>query len=84
MSELVVHNEGGRKQKKGDIVKKGVAGVDNTSRRTWDKDEFAAKAAAREAQVISIYNVVWQSASTLVTSLTFRDNHARCFSDVEY
>jgi hypothetical protein len=51
MSELVVRKEGGRKQKKTDIVKKGVAGVDNTSRRTWDKDEFEAKAALREAQV---------------------------------
>eukprot|EP00884_Botryococcus_braunii_P019524 jgi/Botrbrau1/6255/Bobra.0129s0008.2 len=50
MSELVVHKEGGRKQKKGELVKKGAAGVDNTSRRTWDKDEFEAKAALREAQ----------------------------------
>ena len=28
--------------------KKGLAGVDNTSRRTWDKKEFAEKAAERE------------------------------------
>lgn len=59
MSELVVHNEGGRKHRKGDIVKKGVAGVDNTSRRTWDKEEFAAKAALREAQASSISITVW-------------------------
>ena len=38
---------------KGDqaIVKKAAAGVDNTFRRTWDKEEFAEKAAKREKQV---------------------------------
>lgn len=28
-----------------------AAGVDNTYRKTWDKDEFAAKADQREAKV---------------------------------
>jgi hypothetical protein len=30
--------------------RKKAAGVDNTARRTWDKDEFAEKAAKREAE----------------------------------
>ena len=34
-----------------DKEKKAIAGVDNTQRRTWDKDEYAAKAADREAKV---------------------------------
>ena len=28
--------------------KRAIAGVDNTHRKTWDKAEFEAKAAARE------------------------------------
>lgn len=30
---------------------KGAAGVDNTSRKTWDKAEYADKAKEREKQV---------------------------------
>jgi U4/U6.U5 tri-snRNP component SNU23 len=39
-----------RKQKlsEGDKAIVAKAGVDNTARRTWDKEEFAAKAAAQE------------------------------------
>jgi hypothetical protein len=42
-----------RKQKlsEGDKAIVAKAGVDNTSRRTWDKEEFAAKAAAQEKKV---------------------------------
>ena len=32
------------------IVAKAKSGVDNTFRRTWDKEEFEEKAAAREKQ----------------------------------
>lgn len=31
--------------------KQGAAGVDNTARRQWDKEEFAKKAAEREKQM---------------------------------
>jgi U4/U6.U5 tri-snRNP component SNU23 len=31
-------------------ARKKAAGVDNTARRTWDKEEFAEKAAKREAE----------------------------------
>lgn len=31
--------------------KSGAAGVDNTSRKTWDKAEFADKAKEREKKV---------------------------------
>jgi len=34
--------------------KKAVAGVDNTFRKTWDKDEFEDKAKAREKKVIVV------------------------------
>jgi hypothetical protein len=42
-----------RKQKlsEGDKAIVAKAGVDNTARRTWDKEEFAAKAAAQEKKV---------------------------------
>ena len=33
------------------LAKKGKAGVDNTFRRTWDKQEFAERAAKREKEV---------------------------------
>ncbi len=33
------------------LAKKGKSGVDNTFRRTWDKDDFAEKAAKREKEV---------------------------------
>ena len=34
-----------------ELAKRKAAGVDNTNRRTWDVDEFADKAATREAEV---------------------------------
>ena len=34
--------------------KKGVAGVDNTFRKTWDKDEYEDKAKEREKLVSKI------------------------------
>lgn len=37
--------------KKGGGKKGGKRGVDNTSRRTWDTEEFEKKAKARAAQV---------------------------------
>ena len=33
------------------LAKKGKSGVDNTFRRTWDKEDFAEKAAKREKEV---------------------------------
>lgn len=33
------------------LAKKGKAGVDNTFRRTWDKEDFAERAAKREKEV---------------------------------
>ena len=44
-----------RKQKlsEGDKAIVAKAGVDNTARRTWDKEEFAAKAAAQEKKVLA-------------------------------
>eukprot|EP00891_Asterochloris_glomerata_P007285 jgi/Astpho2/7285/e_gw1.00113.124.1_t len=33
-----------------ELAKRKAAGVDNTNRRTWDVDEFADKAATREAE----------------------------------
>lgn len=33
------------------LAKKGKAGVDNTFRRTWDKEDFAQRAAKREKEV---------------------------------
>lgn len=33
------------------LAKKGKSGVDNTFRRTWDKEDFAEKAAKREREV---------------------------------
>ena len=33
------------------LAKKAKSGVDNTFRRTWDKESFAAKAAQREREV---------------------------------
>lgn len=35
------------------LAKKGKSGVDNTFRRTWDKDDFTDKAAKREKEVSS-------------------------------
>ena len=32
------------------LAKKGKSGVDNTFRRTWDKEEFAQRAAKREKE----------------------------------
>ena len=34
-----------------ELAKRKAAGVDNTNRRTWDVDEYADKAATREAEV---------------------------------
>lgn len=47
-----------RKQKlsEGDKAIVAKAGVDNTARRTWDKDEFADKAAAREKKASSCHD----------------------------
>ncbi len=39
------------KLSEGDRAIVAKVGVDNTFRRTWDKEEFAAKAAAREKKV---------------------------------
>lgn len=41
------------KLSEGDKAIVAKAGVDNTARRTWDKDEFAAKAAEREKKASS-------------------------------
>lgn len=45
----LVKKEGGNRRERREKEKKGKAsGVDNTFRRTWDKDEYAEKAEARE------------------------------------
>lgn len=46
------------------------AGVDNTSRRTWNKEDFAEKAAEREAKVCSFpIEKIWSlSAHSQYTS----------------
>ena len=36
------------------LAKKGKSGVDNTFRRTWDKEDFAEKAAKREKEVKTV------------------------------
>ncbi len=36
------------------LAKKGKSGVDNTFRRTWDKEDFAEKAAKREKEVSTL------------------------------
>ena len=33
------------------LAKKGKSGVDNTFRRTWDKSDYAERAAKREKEV---------------------------------
>ncbi len=43
--------------KKGGGKKGGRKGVDNTSRRTWDTDEFEKKAKERAAQVTALTDV---------------------------
>lgn len=40
------------------LAKKGKAGVDNTFRRTWDKEDFAQRAAKREQEVNSEVSAV--------------------------
>ena len=40
------------KESKGDKAIVAAAGVDNTSRRTWDTDDYEEKAAAREEKVL--------------------------------
>ena len=45
----LVKKEGGNRRERREKEKKGKAsGVDNTFRRTWDKDEYTAKAEARD------------------------------------
>ena len=46
------------------LAKKGKAGVDNTFRRTWDKEDFAQRAAKREQEVY-YFPHSWQSALQL-------------------
>ncbi|BDA50816.1 Zinc finger matrin-type protein 2 [Coccomyxa sp. Obi] len=47
----LVKKEGGNRRERREKEKKGKAsGVDNTFRRTWDKDEYAEKAEAREKE----------------------------------
>lgn len=45
----LVKKEGGNRRERREKEKKGKAsGVDNTFRRTWDKDEYTEKAEARD------------------------------------
>ena len=38
------------------LVKKGKSGVDNTFRRTWDKESYSERAAKREKEVPTCHN----------------------------
>ena len=38
------------------LAKKGKSGVDNTFRRTWDKDSYSERAAKREKEVSRFYS----------------------------
>ena len=46
------------------LAKKGKSGVDNTFRRTWDKEDFAEKAAKREKEVHTDRNVSQRQTAT--------------------
>ena len=46
------------------LAKKGKAGVDNTFRRTWDKEDFAQRAAKREQEVNTFGSHVCIAAQT--------------------
>ena len=53
------------------LAKKGKSGVDNTFRRTWDKESYAERAAKREKEVLmtaqwNMLNVLWFSATDLL------------------
>lgn len=38
------------------LAKKGKSGVDNTFRRTWDKESYSERAAKREKEVMNCHN----------------------------
>jgi len=60
----IVKKDGGNRRERREKEKKANAsGVDNTFRRTWDKDEYAEKAEARDKVCRSHYLYVHLATS---------------------
>lgn len=55
---LVKKDAGNRRERRERDQKAKASGVDNTFRRTWDKDEYAEKAEARDKVCRSQYSLI--------------------------